>query len=199
MKLHTLFAALMLSLSLASNARAAIQRSADFSQGSSLGLGLYGLSYDYGLSAFSAGLAIQSPASGSLGNPLADALRLNLRLAGRFYQQDGLSMAVIGGVLYDPGRSGDRSYLIPDLGLGLAYDFRNFQIPFALRLNLTLAANDTRNRSFPTDPSGAIDAPNFLQSLSFGPQTSIELAWLPTDNLEVTLGGGTLLGMRFKF
>lgn len=197
----TLLCALALLPPAAAPASAAIQRSADFSQGQTVGLGLYGLSYDYGIGFFSAGLSAQSPASLSLGNPLNSPLKPGLRLAARFFELEGLSAAVIGGLLFDPGRSGERAYLTPDLGMGIAYDFRKFNFPFALRMNLTLALSDSRNS--PIVPVYGDDyvapAGNFFQRLSFGPQTSFELAWLPTDQLEVTLGGGTLLGMRMKF
>ncbi|MEZ0368602.1 MAG: hypothetical protein ACAI44_05865 [Candidatus Sericytochromatia bacterium] len=177
---------------------AAIQRSADFTEGQTIGLGLYGLSYDYGIGFFSAGLAIQSASSSNLSNPFNNPLKPGLRLVGRIYQQEGLSASVLGGLLFDPGFSGDRPLLTPDLGLGIAYDFRQvFQMPFALRMNLTLGFSDGRNRYTPIDES--TPTPNFFQRLSFGPQTSLELAWIPTDHLEVTLGGGTLLGMRLKF
>lgn len=178
-------------------AQAAIQRSADFEPGQTIGIGLYGMSYDYGIGFFSAGFSVQSPSSLSLSNPLNDPLRPGLRLAGKFYQHDGLSADVLGGLLYDPGRSGERPLLVPDLGLGLAYDFRQYKLPFVLRMNLTLAITDGLSRYDNGDQ--ALPNVTFFQRLSFGPQTSLELAWLPTKHLEVTLGGGTLLGMRLKF
>ncbi|PKL75656.1 MAG: hypothetical protein CVV27_14250 [Candidatus Melainabacteria bacterium HGW-Melainabacteria-1] len=178
-------------------AQAAIQRSADFEDGHAIGIGLYGLSYDYGIGFFSAGLSAGSPASYSLGNPLANPLRPSLRLFARFYEQAGLSAGLFTGLNFDPGTPGERAYLIPDLGLGVAYDFRQFNLPFALRLNLSLALNDSRNRYY--SPDSSYPTPNFFQRLTFGPQTSLELAWMPSDQFEVTLGGGTLLGMRMKF
>ena len=195
--LSSLFCAISILALSAGPAPAAIQRSADFIDGHSIGLGLYGMSYDYGIGFFSAGLAAQSPSSMNFSNPLNDPLRPSLRLLGRFYQLEGLSAAVLGGLLFDPGRAGERAYLTPDLGLGIAYDFRQFNVPFALRMNLTLAISDRNVNLYPQDTS--IPAPNFFQRLTFGPQTSLELAWLPTDHLEVTVGGGTLLGMRMKF
>lgn len=182
----------------AAPAQAAIQRSADFSQGSAVGIGIYGLSYDYGIGFFSAGLAIQSQSSFSFSNPLNNPLRPSLRLAARFYQNRGLSADVLGGLLFDPGYVGERSLLVPDIGLGVAYDFRKaFKLPFALRMNLTLGVNDYSSR-YPDNGEPGQQA-NFFQKLGFGPQTSVELAWLPTKDLEITLGGGTLLGMRMKF
>ncbi|MGV3523275.1 MAG: hypothetical protein ACO1RX_03575 [Candidatus Sericytochromatia bacterium] len=179
-------------------AQAAIQRSADFSAGQTLGLGLYGASYDYGIGGFSAGLAISGNVSSSLLPDTYNPLKSSLRLMGRFYQQDGLSAAVLGGVQFDPGIPGNRAYLTPDLGVGVAYDFRQFEAPFVVRLNVSLALREDRFYASP-GPEAVTQSGNFFQRLGFGPQTSLELAWLPSDNLEVTLGGGTLLGMRLIF
>lgn len=193
--LAALAAGLMVFSQFSTPAQAAIQRSADFNQGSAIGIGIYGLSYDYGIGWFSAGIAAQSPASLNAGNPMNVPLKPSVRLLARFYELEGLSAGVLGGVVYDPGQPGSRAYLTPDLGLGVAYDFRQFNLPLALRLNLTLAVGDARSEySSPDAPSA-----NFFQRLMFGPQTSLELAWMPSDHLEVTLGGGTLLGMRLKF
>lgn len=182
-------------LLLAPPAEAAIQRSADFDNGSSLGLGLYGLAYDFGWEFLSIGLSAASPTT--TGNPLTSPLRLNTRVLGRFYQAEGLSAAVLAGVTLDPGSPGSRAYLTPDLGLSIGYDFREFDVPFAVRLNLSLAVSQQTGVQYGwQDPQ---PASNFLQRLTFGPQTSLEVAWMPNDNLELTLGGGTLLGMRLKF
>lgn len=181
-------------------ALAATQRSADFEAGNTVSLGLYGLSYDYGIGWFSAGISAQSPPSATLSNPLSEPIQLSTRLLGRFYQKDGLSAGVLASLHFDPGQPGSRAYLIPDLGLSVAYDFRQYEIPLALRLNLSLAISD-RNSYYPgmgdsdqSNPTG-----NFFQKLSFGPGTSLELAWMPSDNFEITVGGGTLMGMRLKF
>lgn len=180
-------------------AQAAIQRSADFSEGSTLGIGLYGLSYDYGIGGFSAGLNVSSSASYGANSysPFNSPLRPSLRLMGRVYQQEGLSAGIFGGLFFDPGNVGERAYLVPDLGLGIAYDFKQFNVPLALRLNMSVALGDPR-RSYSNPEDSPVSA-NFFQRLMMGPNTSLELAWLPTETLEVTLGGGTLVGMRMKF
>ena len=118
-----------------------------------------------------------------------------MRALGRFYQENGLSAALLGAVTFNPGQPGSRATLRPDLGLSVGYDFREFDFPFALRLNLTLAVNDARVGSI-EDPQ---PVPNFFQRLGFGPSTSFEVAWMPTENFELTTGGGTILGMRLKF
>lgn len=193
----TICSSIFILAALSPQALAATQRSADFDAGNTVGLGLYGLSYDYGLGWFSVGLAAQSSVASTLGNPLADPIQLSTRMAGRFYEEEGLSAAVIAGLYFDPGQPGSRAYLTPDLGLSVAYDFREHNFPFALRLNLSLAISD-RTSYYPVSEDYAPKS-NFFQKLSFGPGTSLELAWMPTDNFEVTLGGGTLLGMRLKF
>ncbi|MGV3523273.1 MAG: hypothetical protein ACO1RX_03565 [Candidatus Sericytochromatia bacterium] len=183
-------------------AQAALQRSADFSEGHSIGLGLYGLAYDYGIGGFSAGLSVAS-AYGSFYSPnLSEPLKPGLRLVGRFYEQDGLSAAALAGLQFDPGYPGNRSYLTPDLGVAVAYDFRQFDVPLAIRMNLSLALREDRTISFLTGPSGSEQTQpqgNVFQRLGFGPNTSLEVAWFVNDNFEVTAGGGTLLGMRLKF
>ncbi len=181
-----------------SQAQAAIQRSADFEEGSTIGIGIYGMSYDYGIGFFSAGLSAQSSASLNFGNPMSQPLKPSLRLLARFYQLEGLSAGVLAGATYDPGFPGSRAYLTPDLGLSVGYDFRVHNAPFALRLNLTLAVGDGRG-AYPINDYDALPSGNFFQRLSFGPLTSLELAWMPSEHFEVTLGGGTLMGMRLKF
>ncbi|MBF2055530.1 MAG: hypothetical protein IGS03_18930 [Candidatus Sericytochromatia bacterium] len=173
---------------------ASVQRSADFDKGSSLGLGLFGVAYDYGWEFLSLGLSAASPNSTS--NVLSTPLRLNTRVVARFYQAEGLSAAVLAGVTLDPGLPGSRAYLTPDLGLSIGYDFREFDAPFAVRLNLSLAISQAQLQD---TWQGSQPASNFLQRLTFGPQTSLEVAWMPSDHLEFTAGGGTLLGMRLKF
>jgi len=195
MKKHifTLLACLALTLP----AQASVQRSADYEQGNTLGIGLYGMAYDYGWEFLSLGLAASSSPTATFGNPLSDPIRLSTRLLGRFYQQDGLSAAALVGLQFDPGRPGTRAYLTPDLGVSVGYDFREFDAPFAVRLNISLALSGQTQLFYP----GSEPAPvgNIFQRLAFGPNTSFEVAWLPSDNLEFTLGGGTLLGMRLKF
>lgn len=173
---------------------AANQRSADFEAGHTLGVGLYGLSYDYGWGPISAGATAVTPYQ-SIYSPLNAPLNLGARVLGRFYQENGLSAGVLGALTFHPGQPGTRASLTPDLGLSVGYDFRPFDFPFALRLNLTLAIQDARITSI----DSPTPAPNFFQRLGFGPSTSFEVAWMPSENFELTTGGGTLLGMRLKF
>lgn len=191
---------LLLASTLAQPAHAAIQRSSDFSQGHAIGVGLFGLSYDYGVGPFSIGAAFSSDAVYSFAS--GNRLRPGLRAMWRFMEIDGLSAGILGGVQYDPGTPGNRAYLTPDLGVGMAYNFKIFDLPTALRLNLTLALSASSTRyyfgSYPTDSSVDEPTPNFFQRLTIGPMSSLELAFMPSQNFEITLGGGTWLGMRLK-
>lgn len=191
---------LAISIGISQPAQASIQRSGDFENGHTLGVGLYGVAYDYGWEFLSVGLSASSSPAATLGNPLSDPLQLSARVLGRFYQQEGLSAAVLAGLQLDPGQPGNRAYLTPDVGLAVGYDFREFDVPFAVRFNLSLAVSQQVNSFYPSYPGE--EAPpvgNFLQRVTFGPSTSLEVAWMPSDKLEFTLGGGTLLGMRLKF
>ena len=175
-------------------AQAAIQRSADFAEGQTLGIGLYGISYDYSAWNLSAGAYALSKQYGSNLTPIFDqSPDLGLRFAARSYAQDGLSVGWIGGLhvssqnVYSAATGGyQRGALVPDLGMSVAYGFNLWELPLAFRLNLTLGFS-------------LLERGDLLQRLQFGPQTGFELAWQPREDLELTVGGGTLLGMRLKF
>ncbi len=174
-------------------AEAAVQRSADFAEGQTIGIGLYGAAYDYGLGGFSGGLYANTMSYTSSFSPnLNEPPRIGLRLAARSYVDKSLSLGWIGGLHVRqktsnliPGDTTVRNELVPDVGLSVAYSLQEFDIPFILRLNMTLGLS--------------LGESNPLNSLQFGPQTGLELAWVPRENLEITLAGGTLLGMRLTF
>jgi hypothetical protein len=200
LKTLTLSLSLCMAALLAQPTQAAIQRSSDFSQGHAIGVGLFGLAYDYGVGPFSIGAAFSSDAVYSFS--ASSRLRPSVRALWRFMEQDGLSAGILAGVQYDPGSPGGRAYLTPDLGVGMAYNFKIFDLPTALRLNLTLAlSNNSTNYyfgSYPTDSNTDTPTPNFFQRITIGPMSSLELAFMPSENFEITLGGGTWLGMRLK-
>ena len=182
-------------LSTLAPAQAAIQRSADFSEGHALGIGLYGIAYDYSMWGVSAGAyAVTKQYSSSLTPIFEQSPELGLRLLARSYDKDGLSVGWVGGLHvssrndYSDVTQGyrQRNILTPDLGLSVAYGFNLWEMPLALRMNLTLGFS-------------LLERGDFFQRLKFGPQTGLELAWQPRQDLEVTVGGGTLLGMRLKF
>ena len=188
--------AVMPSLALLLPAEAAIQRSADFTSGHNVGVGLFGLSYDYGMGPFSIGTSFSTNAMPTL---VGIRLKPAVRSMWRFMEMEGLSAGVIAGLQLDPGDVGGKASLVPDLGVGMAYNFKLLDVAMALRLNLTLAtANSNTLFIVPTNDNIDAPVPNALQRLTVGPQTSLELAFMPTKNLEITLGGGTWVGMRVK-
>ncbi|MFN3429348.1 MAG: hypothetical protein ACK46X_05290 [Candidatus Sericytochromatia bacterium] len=199
-RLFSLLAAGALGLTLALPAQAATLPSADFKPGQTMGLGLAGLSYDYAFPRVSLGasLAATNPWSPNFAH-----MQLGARAAYRFLQADGLSAGVIGGVVFDPGQPGGRSYMIPDVGLGAAYRFTLFTLPLSVRFNFTLTADQGQASApyaqYPVDPNSVQPRGNFLQRLTAGPNTMIGLAYQPSDTVEVTLGSGTLVGVRFSF
>lgn len=193
--------ALLASLVMANEAQASIQRSADFAQGNTIGLGLFGLSYDYGLGPISLGLMATTPLPtipGLSNNSYQPYLKLSTRAVWRMFESDNLSAGLLVGLEYDPGNPGSRSWLTPDVGFAVAYGFKIFEVPIALRLNVTVAAS--RNTQYYSDlDTTSLPSRNFLQQLTVGPNTSLELAFKPNENLELTLGGGTVVGMRLHF
>lgn len=168
---------------LCTTAQAATQRSADFEPGHTLGVGLFGFSYDAGWGPVSLGVSSNALSYSPYGN-----LNYSARALYRLMENEGLSAALIGGVQFSPGYPGGTANLTPDVGVSLAYDLREHEWPWAVRMNMTLGY-----RSHETS------AINPFQKISVGPQTSLELAYIPNDDFEFTLGGGTFVGMRLKF
>jgi hypothetical protein len=200
-RLFSLLAAGAIALAGALPAQAATLPSADFKPGQTMGLGLAGLSYDYAFPRVSLGASL---ASSNAWSPNLTHMQLGARAAYRFLQSDGLTAAVVGGVVFDPGQPGGRSYLIPDLGLGAAYRFQVGAFPLSVRFNFTLTADQGQASApyaqYPVDPNAPqVPTGNFLQRLTAGPNTMIGLAYQPSDNVEVTVGSGTLVGVRFSF
>lgn len=199
-RLFSLLAAGALGLAFALPAQAATLPSADFKPGQTMGLGLAGLSYDYAFPRVSLGASL---AASNAWSPNFTHMQLGARAAYRFLQADGLSAAVIGGVTFDPGQPGGRSYLIPDVGLGAAYRFNLAAFPFSVRFNFTLTADQGQATApyaqYPIDPNAVQARGNFLQRLTAGPNTMIGFAYHPSDSVEVTLGSGTLVGVRVNF
>lgn len=198
---------LMLSLLLlaimSNSSQAAIQNSSDFEKGSTLGIGLVGVSYDYAFEAFSFGGFVVNPSNSpedSLrkifdSNLRSQPFKFGTRMSWRFMKRDGLSLGTFAALTLDPGQPGDKLQFTPDLGISLAYRFSILDIPMAARLNMSLAFDSsTRNNS-----SGDVITTNFFQRLNMGPGTGLELAIMPLDYLEITIGGGTLFGSRLKF
>jgi hypothetical protein len=182
------------------NAEAATLGTADFRPGQTIGVGLAGLSYDFAFPRVDLGASLST---NNWSSPAQGRMLIGTRGLVRFLEQRDLSAALVGGVLFDPGFAGDRSYLVPDLGLGVAYRFNLAGFPLALRFNVTLTVDQGQTQPYPVpvSPEGTITQPrgNVLQRLTTGPNTMVGLAYMPTDNMEITVGGGTLVGVRFTY
>ena len=184
---------LLLSTSFTRGAEASLQSRLDIEQGHSLGIGMFGLSYDYGFDNFSLGASISSQQYGLLpGSSIHSNFITNLRGNWRLYNQDGLQLGLIGGTTIDSGFTGDRSYLKPDIGLGMAYQFKLWDLPMALRLNIAWTVQ-------PEQDFIGVRSTNFLQRVGLGPSTGLEVAFKPSEKMEFTLGGGSIMGMRLRF
>lgn len=189
---------------------AATQRSADFSDGNTVGVGLFGLAYDYGLGPVSLGFDSNARISPSFMSYSASSM--NLKFSGRglwrVMETDTLTGAFLVAAHYDPGSIGENNAsFIPEAGFSIAY--RILDSPFLIRLNTTVGYNPNlkgyvwSDTYLPGDSSSdnsprEVEA-NFLQKFGVGPGTSFELAYQPDENSEITLGGGSLIGMRLKF
>src|SRR5690606_8207371 len=108
---------------------------------------------------------------------------------------------------YDPGSIGENnSAFVPEVGLSIAY--RILDSPFLIRLNTTVGHNHNLTAKVwpePTLPGDTSSNPpraqeaNFPHTLRVGPGIRFELAYQPDENSEITVGGGSLIGMRLKF
>lgn len=184
-------------------ARAATAPIADPPVGQNLALGLSGVAWDLGREGWSAGVEVRNttPLPGPNNRFLA-----GVRGTRRLVELQDLRIAAIAGVQLDPGQFGGRAYVVPDLGLGLAYHFRAWGVPCALRFNVTLAVDQSQGFGGPTPlypPDGsvatAIPQGNWGQRLTLGPNTTGSLSFAPNDRYELVLGGGTLIGVRVRY
>jgi hypothetical protein len=187
-------------------AEATTMAAADFRPGSTLGLGLAGCAYDYAWQQFDLGTTLTADLSQSVS---FGHLVLGTRGLWRFLDRPEFVAALIGGVQLDPGQSGGRSYVVPDVGLGVAYRTSYNGVPLAFRLNLTVTVDQgqslvvqpvatpiTYNQGFVDVPAAR---PNLLQRLTLGPNANLGLGVAVGDRLELTLGGGTLAGLRYHY
>jgi hypothetical protein len=191
-------------LLLALPAEAQMMPSADLQAGHTLGLGFAGMAYDYGLGG-------RYGLGGSLSAPLWQSggawMKLDARTQARFIDESDFKAAAIAGLRLDPGGLGQRSYLIPDAGIGVAYTRELWGVPLTLRLNVTLTIDQGQTGNFPTGVAGVdgipydstMPRPNLLQRLTFGPNTNVALAAKLSDRFELSLGGGTIVGLRYHY
>lgn len=208
MSLRRLALALALAPSLfAAPAAAATAPVADFRPGQTLGIGLAGVSWDYGLGRGSLGAQIGNPAGLAGGGN--NRIKAGARGMWRFLEAQDINVASLVGLEFDPGAPGGRSYLVPDVGLAVAYRFKWGDLPLAARFNVSLTVDQGQQRfngpipSMPYAPDGGgVDvAPvgNVFQRMILGPNTMIGVGLTAMDRYELTLGGGTLVGLRIAY
>lgn len=177
---------------------------ADFDPGQQLGIGLAGVSWDYGFQRLAIG--------GRIGNPNAwggggdGRIKPATRAALRFIDDGDLKIASLLGLEFDPGPVGGRAYLVPDLGLGVTYHFAWNGVGLNARFNVSLTVDQGQmlNQYGPSpDDTTSVAAPapqgNLFQRLMLGPNTMVGIGLDATDRYELTLGGGTLLGLRVRY
>lgn len=190
------------SMALAPAAHAVTEPFADVRPGQMLGVGLAGLSWDYGWQNHALGLAIRSTSPFPTGPQ--DRFLLGSRGVWKIGGTSDFSVAAVGGIQLDPGTPGNRAYLVPDAGLGVSYQVKVGDLSLALRFNVTLTLDQGQNSgvmpypiypdSYPAPVSG-----NLLQRLTLGPNTMLSVALRPEDRYEITVGGHTLLGLRLRY
>jgi hypothetical protein len=191
-------------LSFAPPALAVTEPIADVQPGQMLGVGLSGLSWDYGWQTHALGLEIRNtsyfPAMPQ------DRFLLGSRGVWKLGGTSDFAVSAVGGIQLDPGVPGNRAYLIPDAGLGVSYRLKMGDITLALRFNVTLTLDQGQNQqNYPYPIYGSPDGygvpvtGNLLQRLTTGPNTMLSIALRPDDRYEITAFGRTLLGLRFRY
>jgi hypothetical protein len=185
-----------------SPAQASTAPVADPPQGQVLGVGLSGISWDYGWARHSLGFELRS--TNTLPTGSGDRFLIGSRGTWRLADSPDLNVAALVGFQLDPGVPGSRAYLIPDVGLGVAYRFFVGPVPLGLRFNVTLTLNQGQTGGvFPIhpspDPYPLPPTGNLLQRLTLGPNTTLGLVLRAHDRYEITLGGGTLIGLRVQY
>ena len=176
---------------------------ADFDEGQTLGIGFAGAAWDYGFSRASLGAYVGNPTA--WGGSWNSRIKAGTRAQWRFLDDTDLKLASILGAEYDPGPVGGRSYLVPDLGIGVAYRFTWNDLPLVVRFNVSLTVDQGQADAYPLPVAssglGLSEPPrgNVFQRLTFGPSTMIGVGFAATDRYELTLGGGTLVGLRIHY
>lgn len=206
MSLRHLALATFLAFAPALPAAAATAPIADFQPGQTLGIGLAGVSWDYGIGRGSLGAQIGNP-SGLTGG-FNNRIKAGARGMWRFLEAQDIHVASLVGLEFDPGFPGGRSYLVPDVGLAVAYRFKWGDLPLAARFNVSLTVDQGQqqgNGPVPAmyDPDGGVvdvtPVGNVFQRLILGPNTMIGVGLTAMDRYELTLGGGTLVGLRIRY
>lgn len=172
---------------LAMPAEASTIPAAGFAPGSRLGLGYAGLSYDHAFGDTIVGAALNQDTT-------FNRFKVGVRGLHRFLTLNGMSVGVVAGLQYDPGVPGQRAYMVPDAGLSFAYRFPGDR-PIALKVNVTFTVDQYTY----VDPLSPAPRGNVLQRLTFGPNTMVGGEIQLDEHLALTIGGGTLAGMRLSY
>jgi len=173
-------------------ALASVEARAGLPTGLHVGVGLTGVSTDLALGPISLGGAVASSYMGS--GPFGTALNPSARLVWTVRGGDGLSAGLVAAgtsmLTYppyapDPNKPPQTArVLIGDVGLAVSYRY-DFPYFFGRPLPITFSPTVT----FMLDENG---------NVKFGPQTNLEVALRFTPEAELTVGGGTAVGLRFK-
>lgn len=179
---------------------------ADFRAGQALGIGLAGVSWDYGFNRLAIGGQIGNPSA--WGGSMNGRIKAGTRATWRFLDAQDIKVASLFGVEFDPGVPGGRSYVVPDVGLGVAYTFKWNDVPITARFNVSLTVDQGQQQGnmpmpalYSPDGGGVDLAPrgNVFQRLILGPNTMLGIGLTAMDRYELTLGGGTLVGLRIHY
>ncbi|HEY9857099.1 MAG TPA: hypothetical protein V6D05_15250 [Stenomitos sp.] len=187
-----------LGLLLTRPALASVEARSGLPTGLHVGVGLTGASADLALGPISLGGAVTSSYMGT-GN-FGTALNPSARLVWTVRGGDGLSAGLVAAgtsmLGYPPptpvNTQDPSTYkspqpvrtLIGDVGLAVSYRY-DFPYFFGRPLPITFSPTVT----FMLDENG---------NVKFGPQTNLEVALRFTPEAELTVGGGTAVGLRFK-
>ena len=187
-------------------ARAATMCSADFKPGVTLGLGYAATSLDVAAGNVEGGLVLSSSDNafaGSFGSP---HMIYAGRVLGRFVDNGTIALAGLAGVQLDPGSQGAAAVFTPDVGLAAAYRVTAWGLPMVVRLALSVGPLPGQSQALygspqvydPTNPLlPQSQSSTWLQNIGLGPNTTVGVAVDLGKNLEVTLGGGTAVGLRY--
>lgn len=171
----------------------------DMPDGHNVSVGLFGMSYDYSVFNFGIGTFIGTGISLSPYEP-STRINLGIRAHYKFFEWEDLSAGIMTGVIFDPGNinNDERGKFIPDIGVGVSYHF--WDTGFIIRLNVTITSlKEGLLSSYSSYNDDQERVPNFLQTLTVGPNTSLEIAYILNDNASLTIGGGSICGIRMNF
>ena len=178
---------------------------ADFRPGQTLGIGLAGVSWDYGWDRLALGAQIGNPSAWN--NSWNSRIKAGTRATFRFLDAQDIKVASLVGVEFDPGVPGGRSYVVPDVGLGVAYTFKWNDVPLTARFNVSLTVDQGQQQGnmpmpaiySPDDGFGAAPRGNVFQRLMLGPNTMLAFGLTAMERYELTIGGGALVGLRIHY